>query len=377
MFNLKELLKKTDFTNEEIIFLLGLKDPEQCKLLQEEAYRRTTALMGNKVYYRGLIECSNICTSNCRYCGIRKDNHQVRRYEMPKQEIIDQAVWAARNGYASICLQAGERRDEKFISFIEECLREIHKQTVSDVLPDGVGVTLSLGEQTKEVYERWAVASGNRSNLRYLARFETSNADLFSMLHSAKGKYEKILDHRLECLKYLKECGYQVGTGVMIGIPGQTLKDLCMDIRMFQQVDADMIGMGPYLMSEEADLESLGQMENKALFQLSLNMIAVTRLVMGNINIAAATALQVLHPEGREIAIEYGCNVIMPNLSPTKFREGYQLYDHKPGLNDDPFHFGLHLEERIQSRGREVGWNESGSSRKWLMKQEKQEQLPC
>ena len=149
MFNLKELLKKTDFTNEEIIFLLGLKDPEQCKLLQEEAYRRTTALMGNKVYYRGLIECSNICTSNCRYCGIRKDNHQVRRYEMTKQEIIDQAVWAARNGYASICLQAGERRDEKFISFIEECLREIHKQTVSDVLPDGVGVTLSLGEQTK------------------------------------------------------------------------------------------------------------------------------------------------------------------------------------------------------------------------------------
>ena len=146
---------------------------------------------------------------------------------------------------------------------------------------------------------------------------------------------------------------------------------------MFQQVDADMIGMGPYLMSEEADLEFLGQMENKALFQLSLNMIAVTRLVMGNINIAAATALQVLHPEGREIAIEYGCNVIMPNLSPTKFREGYQLYDHKPGLNDDPFHFGLHLEERIQSRGREVGWNESGSSRKWLMKQEKQEQLAC
>ena len=105
---------------------------------------------------------------------------------MTKQEIIDQAVWAARNGYASICLQAGERRDEKFISFIEECLREIHKQTVSDVLLDGVGVTLSLGEQTKEVYERWAVASGNRSNLRYLARFETSNADLFCMLHSAK-----------------------------------------------------------------------------------------------------------------------------------------------------------------------------------------------
>ncbi len=370
MFNLKELLKKSEFTNEEIIFLLGVTDSEHCKLLQQEAYKRTTALMGNKVYYRGLIECSNICTSNCRYCGIRKDNHRVQRYEMTKTEIVEQAVWAAQNGYASICLQAGERRDEKFISFIEECLREIHEKTVSSVLPDGVGVTLSLGEQKKEVYEKWAVASGNRNNLRYLARFETSNADLFSMLHSAKGKYEKVLSRRLECLKSLKECGYQVGTGVMIGIPGQTLEDLCMDIRMFQQIDADMIGMGPYLMSEDADLGFLGQMENKALFQLSLNMIAVTRLVMGNINIAAATALQVLHPEGREIAIEYGCNVIMPNLSPLRFRDGYQLYDHKPGLNDDPFHFGRDLESRIKSRGREVGWNESGSSRKWLAKQE-------
>lgn len=370
LFNLKELLKKSEFTNEEIIFLLGVTDSEHCKLLQQEAYKRTTALMGNKVYYRGLIECSNICTSNCRYCGIRKDNHRVQRYEMTKTEIVEQAVWAAQNGYASICLQAGERRDEKFISFIEECLREIHEKTVSSVLPDGVGVTLSLGEQKKEVYEKWAVASGNRNNLRYLARFETSNADLFSMLHSAKGKYEKVLSRRLECLKSLKECGYQVGTGVMIGIPGQTLEDLCMDIRMFQQIDADMIGMGPYLMSEDADLGFLGQMENKALFQLSLNMIAVTRLVMGNINIAAATALQVLHPEGREIAIEYGCNVIMPNLSPLRFRDGYQLYDHKPGLNDDPFHFGRDLESRIKSRGREVGWNESGSSRKWLAKQE-------
>ena len=167
-------------------------------------------------------------------------------------------------------------------------------------------------------------------------------------------------------MQWLKECGYQVGTGVMIGIPGQALEDLCSDIRLFQKLEADMIGMGPYLMSEGGDLKSLGQTENKKLFQLSLNMIAITRLVMGNINIAAATAMQVLDPQGRETAISYGANVVMPNLTPLQYREGYQLYDKKPGLKDDPETFGLKLEERIQSKGREVGWNLSGSSRKWL-----------
>lgn len=368
MFNLSDILKKQTFTDEEIVYLLGLTDPQDCQKLKEEAYRRTTENTGNKVYYRGLIECSNICTANCRYCGIRKDNHNVKRYLMDKEDIVGQALWAADNGYGSICLQAGERHDEKFISFIEECLIEIHEKTVSKKLPDGLGITLSLGEQPIEVYERWAKASGNRRNLRYLARFETSNRELFDMLHSGKGNNEKVLDNRFRCLQNLRECGYQVGTGVMIGIPGQTLEDLCADIRMFQKLDVDMIGMGPYLMSEEADLVSLGQMENDKLFQLSLNMIAVCRLVLGNINIAAATALQVLHPEGRELGIEYGCNVIMPNLSPTKFRKGYQLYDFKPGLKDDPFTFGVRLESRINSRGREVGWNDSGSSKKWLMR---------
>jgi len=275
-------------------------------------------------------------------------------------------MFAAENGYGSICLQAGERNDPKFISFISDCLREIHRKTVSESLLDGLGITLSLGDQTKEVYEEWAEASGNRKNLRYLARFESSNHELFDFLHNVPHKKSKHLEHRLQCLQWLKECGYQVGTGVMIGIPGQTLEDLCSDIRLFQKLEADMIGMGPYLMSEGGDLKSLGQTENKKLFQLSLNMIAITRLVMGNINIAAATAMQVLDPQGRETAISYGANVVMPNLTPLQYREGYQLYDKKPGLKDDPETFGLKLEERIQSKGREVGWNLSGSSRKWL-----------
>lgn len=363
---LKRLVTQREFTDEEIVALLGLTDPEDCRILKEAAYQRTTELMGDRVYYRGLIEFSNICTANCRYCGIRKDNHSVDRYTMTKEEIVSQAVWAAEQGYGNICLQSGERHDEKYVNFVCECLQEIHEKTVSEALPNGVGVTLSLGEQPKEIYERWAAASGNRDNLRYLARFETSNEKLFNELHSTPGKNEKKLDHRLAVLKTLRECGYQVGTGVMIGIPGQTLEDLCKDIRTFQSVDADMIGMGPYLMSEGAELHSIGQMEPKKLMQLALNMIAVTRLVLGNVNIAAATALQVLEPEGREMGIEYGCNVVMPNLSPLKYRPGYQLYDNKPCLDDEPTQCASCLEKRIESRGRKVGWNLSGSSRKWL-----------
>ena len=364
--SLDEVLKKETLSDEDIVFLLGLTDPEDCTKLQQAAYETTTELMGNKVYYRGLIEVSNVCTVDCRYCGIRKDNHVVSRYTLTKEEILSAALFAAENGYGSICLQAGERNDPKFVSFISECLREIHRKTVSKNLPNGLGITLSLGDQTKDVYEEWAQASGNRKNLRYLARFESSNHELFDFLHNVPHKKSKQLEHRLQCLQWLKECGYQVGTGVMIGIPGQTLKDLCADIRLFQKLEADMIGLGPYLMSEGGDLKSLGQTENKQLFQLSLNMIAVTRLVMGNINIAAATAMQVLDPQGRETAISYGANVVMPNLTPLQYREGYQLYDKKPGLKDDPETFGLKLEERIQSKGREVGWNLSGSSRKWL-----------
>ncbi len=366
MEKLKTVLAKPVLSDEDIVYLLGLTDKEECALLRDTAYNRTTELMGNNVYYRGLIEISNICTVNCRYCGIRRDNKTATRYEMDKDEIIAQAKWAAESGYGSICLQAGERRDPKFVDFVSDCLQEIHQKTVSDKLPNGLGITLSLGEQSKEVIEKWAKASGNPNNLRYLARFETSNEKLFNELHNASGKHEKDLKSRLKMLHELKEAGYQVGTGIMIGIPGQTLQDICDDIRMFQKVDADMIGMGPYLMSESADMVELGQMENEKLLQLTLNAIAVTRLVLGNINIASVTALQVLHPQGREMGIEYGCNVVMPNISPLKYRADYQLYDNKPCIEDDPTHCATCMEGRIRSRGRTVGWNLSGSSRKWL-----------
>ena len=170
-------------------------------------------------------------------------------------------------------------------------------------------------------------------------------------------------------LRDLRTAGYQVGTGVMIGIPGQSLEDLCRDIRTFQKFDIDMIGMGPYLMSEGGELQNFGQMAPEPLLQLSLNMIAVTRLVLGPINIAAATALQAIRDDGRELGVAYGANVVMPNLSPLQYRTGYQLYDNKPNLGDTPEQCARSLEARIEGIGRHIGWNMSGSSRRWLRRQ--------
>ncbi|MFU0842541.1 MAG: Iron-only hydrogenase maturation rSAM protein HydE [Burkholderia sp.] len=362
----KEILDRGEMTDADIVHLLGLTDPKECALLQKAAYDRTTELMGDFVYYRGLIEFSNICTASCRYCGIRRDNHALQRYTMTKDEIVGAAVWAARAGYGSVCLQAGERRDEKFVAFVEECLKEIHEKTVSEALPEGLGITVSLGEQSEETYRRWAKAAGCPHALRYLARFETSNPKLFALLHGAKGDHEKKLEHRYELLKTVQRCGYQMGTGVMIGIPGQTLEDLCRDIRKFQELGVDMIGMGPYLLAEGGDMLGLGQMEPHRLLQLALNMIAVTRLTMGPVNIAAATALQAIRDDGREIGVEYGANVVMPNISAQKYREGYQLYNNKPCLDDEPTQCASCLERRLTSKGRRVGWNMTGSSRLWL-----------
>ncbi len=360
------LLEKPDLTDSEITALLALRSPEDCARLRLAAYEKTTRSLGSLVYYRGLIEVSNICTANCRYCGIRRDNHSLERYEMSAEQIVEAALWAARNGYGSVCLQAGERSDEKFIGFIESVLEAIHAQSVSETLPNGLGITLSLGDQSESTYRRWAAASGSPDALRYLSRFETSNPLLFARLHNARGANNKDLRRRLECLRTLRRCGYQVGTGVMIGIPGQRLEDLARDIRLFQELDVDMIGMGPYLKSSGSDMPQAGARDAAAQLQLALNMIAVTRLVMGPVNIAAATALDVLAPRGRELGILHGCNVIMPNISPRALRAGYQLYDNKARLIDGPPMQEEPLDKRIERCGRRVGWNLAGSSVHYL-----------
>ena len=365
MSPLEDLLQQKTFTNEEIARLRSLTPPDECEALRARAYDLTTELMGDAVYFRGLIEISNICTANCRYCGIRKDNHSVVRYTLDEDTILSCARLARDWGYGSIAIQAGERRDEKWVAFIERILTRIHAETLSDDLPDGLGVTLSLGEQLLEVYERWAAAHGSRNNLRYLLRIESSNPTLFNRLHCTPGKNEKVLENRYRALMHLRQAGYQVGTGVMIGLPSQTVEDLVGDIRTFQRLDADMIGMGPYLTSLGADMVEDGQMEHDALLRRTLNMIAVTRLVLRDTNIAAATALETLQPRGRIAGIRHGCNVIMPNITPQATRSSYQLYDNKAGTEVGAESNRLLEADIVRLSGRRIGFNLLGSSKHW------------
>lgn len=363
---LDDLLAQTEFTDEEVARILRIRTPEEADLLQRRAYDLTTREMGPNVYLRGLIEISNVCTASCRYCGIRKANHNVERYTLPRETILECARLALENGYGSIAIQAGERRDPKWVTFIGELLRDIHEMSCTEALPQGLGITLSLGEQSLEVYEYWAEASGNPDGLRYLLRIESSNPELFHRLHCTPGKHEKVLEHRYEALANLRKAGYQVGTGVMIGLPGQTIEDLVQDIRTFEKVGADMIGMGPYLTSLGADMVSLGQMPHDDLLRLSLNMIAATRLVLRNVNIAAATALETLEPRGRIMGILHGCNVVMPNITPQMTRASYQLYDNKAGTEVGAESNILVENDIVRIAHRTLGLNRLGSSLRWV-----------
>jgi biotin synthase len=363
MTQLAALLRQESFSDADAIRLLGLTDPGDCELLRQAAYDLTTRLIGDAVHYRGIVEFSNRCTLNCRYCGIRRGNRTLERYDLSKEQIVESARWAAENRYGSVCLQAGERRDAPFVALVEACIREIRTQTVSDALPEGASITLSLGEQSLETYQRWREAAGEADCMRYLLRMETSNPELFASLHPDGFAHEKSYASRIQALRNLRSAGFQVGTGGMIGLPGQTLADLCADIRFYQRLDVDMLGMGPYILSQGADLCAEGMMETAPLLQRSLNMLAVCRLVLRDVNIAAATALQALAPDGRELGIAYGCNILMPNITPRAVRSRYQLYDNKPCIEDEPTDCRACLEGRIRLMGRRVGWDQWGCSR--------------
>jgi biotin synthase len=355
---LAELVKQSDFNRDEIAFLLGRREKADVEVLRKAAEERCFACVGNKVHFRGLVEFSNICVCDCLYCGIRKSNAEISRFFLTIDEVMQAAQWCAEQGYGSLVLQSGERRDEAFIEFVENAVRRIRAETRTAKQPDGLGITLCVGEQTKETYARFMAAGAHR----YLLRIESSSPRLFRQLHPAA----QSLDHRLQCLQWLRETGFQVGTGVMIGVPGQTLEDLADDVLFFRSLDVDMIGMGPYLVHKQTPMAvhtSEMTPRHEEVYQLALNMIAVTRLVLRNVNIAATTALQAMKPTGREEGLTYGANVIMPQLTPTEFRKDYQLYEGKPCLDENRDQCKMCLQKRITGVGRVIGFNEWGDSR--------------
>ena len=308
--------------------------------------------LGHDVYLRGLIELSNICTKDCFYCGIRKSNHSVNRYLMTKGEIIDSAMFAFEKGFGSIVLQSGERDDENFISFIENIVEEINYLTNRQLR-----ITLSLGEQTNETYKRWFNAGAHR----YLLRIETSSESLYNKIHPIDHSFK----NRVDCLFALKEIGFQLGTGVMFGLPYQTIDDLVNDLFFFKEMDIDMIGMGPFI--EHSQTPLFGKIIDIVkspveLFELSLKMIAATRIFLPNINIAATTALQALDPLGREKGINAGANVIMPNISLPKYRSDYLLYEDKPCVNDLADDCYECVVKRVEITGQKVALFSHGDS---------------
>ena len=279
------------------------------------AAREVKAKCGKtEVLPRGLIECSNICAKDCFYCGIRKGNAKVSRYLIPDEEVAACIDEARRRGYPAVAFQAGEIESEANTAYYE--------RHIAICRAFGLEVTLSLGEQTEAVYRRWKDAGA----MRYLIRIETSNRELYAKIHPAECSFER----RLGCIRMLKRLGYVTGSGVMIGLPGQTIDDLAHDIVFYGDENLDMVGMGPYVAHPDSLMPDSRYQLPTTNYQLSLRMIALTRLYLWNVNIVAATALEALDPEnGRRRGIDAGANVIMTNLTPEKFRVGYDLYPGK------------------------------------------------
>jgi biotin synthase len=351
MESVSEILIKSTFSRDDIIRMLQTEGDERLILFQK-ALEVKLEEVGNKVYFRGLIEFSNVCSKDCYYCGIRYSNKAVKRYSLTDEEILSAARFAFKSNYGSVVLQSGEIESTSNSSRIERLVREIKKLSNNKL-----GITLSLGEQGEEVYKRWFSAGAHR----YLLRIETSDKELYRKLHPSDHLFEK----RLECIHSLKKIGYQVGTGVMIGLPFQTIEHLAGDLQFMQAMDVDMVGMGPYIEHSETPLY---QFKNELWpigerFEMSLKMVAILRIMMRNINIAATTALQAIDPLGREKAVKAGANIVMPNITPGKYRNDYALYQNKPCVDEEPDQCAGCLDARLALADSEIGYGEWGDSK--------------
>lgn len=356
MQNYIQILEKEFFDKRDIIELLSLKK-EQAFDLFKKAEEIKIKYVGNKVYYRGLIEMTNICKKDCYYCGIRRNNKNVGRYELGDKQILEAAKYSYKNRFGSLVIQGGERSDKVFVERVTSLLEQIR-----DMTNGKLGITLSLGEQTSEVYKRWRKAGAHR----YLLRIEESNRELYKKLHPDNNLHS--FEERLAALKRIQDAGYQTGTGVMIGLPFQTVEHLADDLLFFRDFDIDMVGMGPYIEHEDTPLykyrDELWTLEER-LF-MSFKMYAILRIMMKDINIAATTALQTIDPIGREKVIRFAANVIMPNVTPGVVRKNYLLYENKPCVDEGADDCLDCLKTRLKLVNAEIGFGEWGDSKHYF-----------
>ena len=345
----KDILNKKELSRDDIIILLNATQKES-KLLFARSKEIRLKHVGNKVYLRGLIELSNICKKDCLYCGIRKSNKHVCRYNLTDEEVLRTVKYAYDNNYGSLAIQSGELDNNIFVERVNNLLIKIKELTKGKL-----HITLSCGEQSEETYLKWNKNGGNR----YLLRIESSTKELYNKIHPNNETHS--FEKRIEALKALRKTGYQTGTGVMIGLPFQTTENLADDLLFMKEIDIDMVGMGPYLEQKDTPLykfkDSLKPIEER--YFMTLKMIAVLRILMKNINIAATTALEAIGVNGREKAITAGANVIMPNITPAVYRENYMIYENKPLPSSKEI---LVPEKRIKKIGYKIEWGDFGDS---------------
>lgn len=319
-----------DFSKNEIIEILSDDSKNDWLFSLADKVRREN--VGDEVHLRGLIEFSNICKRRCKYCGLRCENKKIERYRISKEDIVAYAKHAVDSGYKTIVLQSGE--DDYFTADLMcEIIQEIKKL--------GTALTLSIGERSFDEYKAFREAGADR----YLIRIETTDRKLYEKMHPNMD-----FDNRVRCLEDLKTLGYEVGTGCLVGLPEQTVDSLADDILFFKSINADMIGIGPFLPHPETPLKDCRHGD----FKLALKVMALTRVLLPDINIPATTAMETLNPNGRIIALQSGANVVMPNVTSTEYRAKYEIYPNKICINDNPDKCRNCISAKIQSIGRTV-----------------------
>lgn len=319
-----------DFSKNEVIEIL--KDNSQNDWLFSLADKIRKENVGDEVHLRGLIEFSNICKRTCKYCGLRCENKDIDRYRIEPDDIIFYAQKAVDMGYKTIVLQSGE--DEYYS-------RELLCKIIKGIKTLDVALTLSIGERCFDDYKAFKDCGADR----YLIRIETTDKELYKKMHPYMS-----FENRVRCLKDLGKLGYEVGTGCLVGLPGQTIESLANDILFFKEINADMVGIGPFIAHPHTPLKDCLNGD----FTLALKVMALTRILLKNINIPATTAMETLNPNGRIIALQSGANVVMPNVTTTEYRAKYEIYPNKICINENPSQCYNCVSGKIRSIGRSV-----------------------
>ncbi len=328
-----ELAKTNNISDEKLLTILAGGSCDSYLFECADKVRRS--VYGNKVYIRGLIEFTNYCKNNCYYCGIRCANKNAERYRLTKEDILLCCKEGYSLGFRTFVLQGGEDP-----YYTNEIICDIVSE-IRNTYPD-CAITLSIGEKSKESYKAYFEAGANR----FLLRHETASNEHYGKLHPSSMS----LDERKTCLFNLKELGYQVGSGFMVGSPYQTMENIISDLRFLQELQPDMVGIGPYVNHKDTPFKDF---QNGSV-ELTLRLISILRLMFPKLLIPATTALGTLHPEGRELGLKAGANVVMPNLSPKNIRKLYQIYENKLSTDEEAAESRKALELKVKNAGYEI-----------------------